>query len=70
MANFCLYDEIIGEDGEVIYIEREPTPEEIASIEADENSVVIFSIDDIEEILAEHEYRICLMELGVNLNDL
>ena len=63
-------------DGKTIY--REMTPEEIAELEAMQAQmpepvptpeqrldVLEPTTDDLVEIIADQEYRLCLMELGI-----
>lgn len=54
---------------------RDMTAEEIVELEkaqAEQNEPVPdeLTTEDITEILAEQDYRLCLLELGVNVNDL
>lgn len=59
----------IGElkNGVVVY--REMTAEEMEQYRSDPVPESI-TMDDVLEILADQEYRICLMELGVMIDDL
>lgn len=64
VCGMCLYK---LEDGKPVERTQEEMELDYSSIEK------VQSIDELElllEIAADHEYRICLMELGVNENDL
>lgn len=55
------YVEVIDENGEHVY---QPTPETALKLEQEEKQLQLQ--DDIDSMLVNYEYRIVLLELGLN----